>query len=156
MTAKHEIVITRVFAAPRELVWKVWTQPGHVAQWWGPRGFTTVVKALDLRVGGRSEYVMRGPDGTEYPACGTFKEIIPFEKIVATDEFGEGFEAPGVDLPQGMVTTAVFEDLGDKTRLVLTISHPTAEDKRKHEAMGVVDGWNSSLDCMDEYLASLA
>src|SRR5262245_63539620 len=90
----REIVITRVFDAPRDLVWKVWTQPEHVARWWGPRGFTTTVTELDLRVGGRSRYVMKGPDGAEYPVCGVFREIVPFERIVTTDEFGEGFKPP--------------------------------------------------------------
>lgn len=157
-TPDREIVITRAFAAPRELVWKVWTQPEHVAQWWGPRGFTTTVDALDLRVGGRSRYVMHGPDGAEYPAEGTFIEIVPFERIVSTDEFPDDFKAPeGVDLPGGIVVTALFEDAGaNKTKLTLRIVHATPEDKAKHEAMGVVDGWGSSLDCMDDYLAELA
>lgn len=150
------IVITRVFNAPRDLVWRVWTEPAHIAQWWGPKGFTTRVEEMDLRPGGQSRYVMVGPDGTEYPAEGVFREVVPPERIVTTDEFGEDYEqASGIDLPQGMVLTATFEALGDKTRLTLHIAHPTAEDKRKHEEMGVVAGWNSSFDCMDEYLATL-
>ena len=85
-----------------------------------------------------------------------FREVVPFERIVTTDEFGEDFEPPpGVELPQGIVVTALFEDLGDKTKLTLRIVHATAEDKKKHEAMGVVGGWNSSFDCMDDYLAAL-
>lgn len=155
-TSDREIVITRVFAAPRELVWKVWTQPEHIAKWWGPRGFDTTVEKLDLRVGGRSRYVMHGPDGAKYPVEGVFQEIVPMERIVTTDEFPDDFQAPpGVDLPKGIVLTALFEDLGDKTKLTLRIVHATAEDKKKHEAMGVVGGWNSSLDCMDDYLAAL-
>jgi uncharacterized protein YndB with AHSA1/START domain/ketosteroid isomerase-like protein len=155
-TTDREIVITRQFAAPRELVWRVWTQPEHIAEWWGPRGFTTTVTAMDFRVGGKSQYVMRGPDGAEYPVGGVFREIVPFERIVSTDEFGEDFvPPPGMDLPQGIVVTAVFDDLGNKTKLTLTISHATPEDKKKHEAMGVAGGWNSSFDCMDDYLASL-
>ena len=154
--ADREIVITRVFAAPRELVWKVWTRPEHIAKWWGPRGFDTAVRAMDLRPGGKWEYVMRGPDGAEYPVCGVFREVVPPERIVTTDEFGEDFVPPaGMDLPHGIVATAVFEDLGDQTRLILTISHATAADKKKHEVMGVVGGWNSSFDCMDDYLAAL-
>lgn len=152
----REIIITRVFAAPRELVWKVWTQPEHVAQWWGPRGFTTTVTQLDLRPGGKSRYVMHGPDGNDYPVEGVFREIVPMERIVTTDEFPEDFQAPpGVELPQGIVLTALFEDLGDQTKLTLRIVHATPEDKKKHEAMGVVGGWNSSFDCMDDYLAAL-
>jgi uncharacterized protein YndB with AHSA1/START domain len=151
-----EIVITRVFNAPREMVYKAWTDPIHIAQWWGPKGFTTRVMELDLRPGGRSRYVMVGPDGTEYPGEGVFREIVPFERIVTTDEFGEDYDkAANADLPQGMVLTVIFEDLDGKTKLTLRIFHPTAEDRRKHEEMGVIPGWNSSLDCLEEYLAKV-
>lgn len=151
-----DIVITREFAAPRQLVWDVWTTPKHVEKWFGPKGFTTRVEKLDFKVGGRSNYVMIGPDGTEYPSTGVFQEIVPIEKIVTTDEFGEGIEKieamKNVDLPQGMVSTFLFDDLGERTKLTLITSHPTVEDREKHEAMGVVDGWNSSLDKLEEYL----
>lgn len=153
---EHTIVITRTFNAPRDLVWRVWTEPAHIAQWWGPKGFTTRVEEMDLRPGGKSRYVMIGPDGAEYPGEGVFQEVVPQERIVTTDKFGEDYQpTTDVDLPQGMVLTAIFEDLGHQTRLTLQIVHPTVEEKRKHEEMGVVAGWNSSFDCMDEYLASL-
>ncbi|HJZ58426.1 MAG TPA: SRPBCC family protein [Gemmataceae bacterium] len=155
--AEREIVITREFDAPRELVWAAWTDPNHVAQWWGPRGFTTRVSELELRPGGKWRYVMCGPHGDEYPCHGVFREVVPFERIVTTDEFGEGLEkVVPVELPQGpMTTTASFEEVGGKTRLTLRIEHPTAEDRRKHEAMGVVGGWGSSFECLDEHLAKL-
>jgi uncharacterized protein YndB with AHSA1/START domain len=88
----RELVITRVFDAPRELVWKAWTDPKHIAQWWGPKGFTTRVEQMDFRPGGIWRYVMCSPDGTEYPVNGVFREVVPSERIVATDEFDEGFE----------------------------------------------------------------
>ena len=154
---KQELFITREFDAPRRLVWKAWTDPAHVARWWGPRGFTTRVEELDLRAGGASRYVMIGPDGTEYPVQGVFREVVPMERIVTTDEFGPDFVAPdGVELPQGVVLTCLFEDLpGDRTRLTLKIVHPTAEDRRKHEEMGVIPGWQSSFDCLDEHLTTM-
>jgi len=152
----REIVITRVFNAPRELVFKAWTEPKHIEQWWGPQGFTTRVTEMDLRPGGQWRYVMISPDGTEYPAKGIFREIVPPERIVTSDEFDEGFEqVVNADLPQGIVMTAVFEDLNSKTKLTLQILHATAEDRRKHEEMGVIAGWNSSFDCLDEYLISI-
>ncbi len=150
-----EILITRVFKAPRELVWRAWTEPAHVAQWFGPKGFTTRVEELDFRVGGASRYVMTAPDGAEYPGKGVFIEIVPMERIVTTDEFGDDFKSD-VDLPSGMVLTCEFEDIGEHTRVTLRISHPTPEDRAKHEAMGVVEGWGSTLDCLDEHLATLA
>lgn len=152
-----EIVITRIFNAPRDLVFKVWTEPKHITQWWGPKGFTTTVKEMDFRPGGKWHYVMRGPDDREYPVKGSFREIVPPEKIITTDEFDEGFEeVVKADLPSGiMVVTSLFEDLGNKTRFTLRILHATAEDRRKHEEMGVIGGWNSSFDCLDEHLAKL-
>lgn len=152
--SEREIVIVRVFDAPRKMVYNAWTDPIHIAQWWGPKGFTTRVTELDLRPGGLCRYVMVGPDGTEYPVKGVFREIVPFEKIVATDEFDEGFEqlVEG-ELPQGIVTTTLFEDLGSKTQLTLHIMHESVEERRKHEKMGVIAGWNSSFDCLEDYMA---
>jgi uncharacterized protein YndB with AHSA1/START domain len=153
-----DIVITREFDAPRQLVWDVWTQPQHVEKWFGPKGFDTRVDKLDFKVGGQSAYVMIGPDGTEYPSHGVFQEIVPIEKIVTTDEFGEGFEEiesmKNVDLPKILTQTYLFDDLGPRTKLTIIVAHPTAEDKAKHEAMGVLEGWNSSLDKLAEHLAT--
>lgn len=151
-----QIIIQRVFDAPRNKVWTAWTEPNHMTQWWGPKGFTTKVREFDLTPGGRCRYVMIGPDGTEYPGKGIFREIVPGERIVTTDEFDEGFEkVVDMDLPQGMVVTAAFADRGAKSELTLTIDHPTPEDRRKHEEMGVVAGWNSSLDCLDDHLPTM-
>jgi len=150
----REIVITRIFDAPRELVFKAWTEAKHIEQWWGPEGFTTRVTEMDLRPGGQWCYVMISSDGTEYPAQGVFREIVPPERLVTSDEFGEGIEKVlDVDLPQGMVMTVLFEDLDGKTKLTIQIVHESADDRRKHEEMGVVPGWNSSLDCLNQYLA---
>ncbi|MBD2165242.1 SRPBCC domain-containing protein [Calothrix membranacea FACHB-236] len=152
--SEREIIITRIFNAPRELVFQAWTDPKHIVQWWGPKGFTTRVTELDLRPGGQSRYVMVGPDGTEYPVKGVFFEIVPPERIVSSDEFDEGFEQLiNGDLPQGIVMTVMFEDLEGKTKLTLQIRHATESDRRKHEEMGVVAGWNSTFDCLDEFLA---
>src|SRR5215204_4191122 len=95
-----DIVITREFAAPRQLVWDAWTMPEYIEKWFGPRGFTTRVDAFDFKVGGRAVYIMIGPDGTEYPSTGVYQEIVPIEKIVTTDQFGEGMEEahPEIDL----------------------------------------------------------
>jgi uncharacterized protein YndB with AHSA1/START domain len=155
--SRAEIIITRVFDAPLELVWKAWTDPQHVAQWWGPRGFTTTVTELDLRPGGRWRYCMRGPEGTEHPVKGVFEEVVPKARIVTSNKFDDDFKHPTVtDLPSGLVTMYLFEDLGHQTRLTLRLLHPSVDDRRKHESMGVVAGWNSSLDCLAEHLVKLA
>ncbi|KYC35279.1 hypothetical protein WA1_08995 [Scytonema hofmannii PCC 7110] len=149
-----EIKIVRMFKAPRELVFRVWTEPKHIEQWWGPKGFTTRVTEMDFRPGGQWRYVMVGPDGKEYPSKGVFREIVPPERIVASDEFDEGFEqVMNMELPQGIVTTAIFEELDGQTKLTLQILHASEGDRRKHEEMGVVDGWSSTFDSLDEFLA---
>ncbi len=156
-TAERELVITRTFDAPRELVWKVWTEAAMITEWFGPIGFKTRVEKQDFRTGGEWCYVMIGPDGTEYPAKGVFQEIVPIERIVATDEFGE--DHPALDaspLPQGMVVTELFEDAGpDKTQLTIRIMHASVEDRRRHEEMGVIAGWNETLDKFAETLATV-
>lgn len=154
---EKEIILSRIFEAPRKLVWKAWTDPKCVEGWWGPEGFTTRVESVDFRVGGQSRYIMVGPDGTEYPVEGVFREIVPFERIVTTDDFGEEYRAASVEeLPEGIILTILFEEIEtNRTRLTLEIAHPNAEERRKHEAMGVVDGWGSTLDCLEAYLKEM-
>ncbi|HDS00980.1 MAG TPA: hypothetical protein ENO22_03210 [candidate division Zixibacteria bacterium] len=152
-TGTHEIVISRELDAPRALVWKAWTDPEHIEEWWGPEGFSTEVEELDLKEGGKWRYVMIGQDGKRYPSEGVFKEIVKPDRITSTDEFGEDFEnSASLDLPHGIIVTTLFEDLRGKTELTVRIMHRTAEDKKKHQDMGVMEGWNSSLDCLQEYL----
>lgn len=152
----HEIVITRVLDAARDIVWQAWTEVDHMAAWYGPEGFSTRVEENDFRPGGHWRFVMIGPDGTEYPSVGVYSEIVHEQRIVSTDEFGEGFEAAQTDLPRISEVTCLFEAMGAKTRLTIRIRHPSADDKAKHEAMGVVGGWNSSLDCLERHLLTLA
>ena len=143
-----EILIEHVFDAPRELVWKAWTDPEHVAKWWGPHGMTTRVDELDLRPGGRWRYVMMAPDGSEYPQKGVFREIVPPETIVTSAEFEVGAEGP-----HKVILTYRFDDLGDKTKLTMRSGMylPMGEQ----EQMGVIEGWNSNFDSLDDYLATL-
>src|SRR6476620_2713808 len=151
-----DIIITREFAAPRQLVWDAWTKPEQIEKWFGPKGFNTRVDELDFRVGGRSVYVMIGPDGKEYPAAGVYKEIVPIAKIVsAAAGFDEDFvaEHPEMDLPkEAMSLTSLFDEVEKGTKLTLITSHATVEERKKHEAMGVVEGGSSSFDKLAEYL----
>src|SRR5690349_10691408 len=105
-TPDREIVATRVFNAPRELVFDLWTRPEHVAQWWGPNGFTTTIQEMDVRPGGVWRLVMHGPDGTNYPNRSVFVEIIRPERIVYDHLSGPKFRS-----------TATFDEEGGKTRL---------------------------------------
>ncbi len=155
----HPIIITRVFDAPVDLFYKAWTDPEHIEKWWGPEGMTTKVIEYDFKVGGRTKFVMTAPDGTEYPVTGRFIEIVENEKIVSTDEFGDEYkemaEKMNMQIPHIDTITALFEDVEGKTKLTLTMTHPTQKDRDLHEKMHVVEGWNSSFNCLDTHLESL-
>jgi uncharacterized protein YndB with AHSA1/START domain len=152
------LTIERIFDAPRELVWKAWTEPEHAMKWWGPRNFTTPVAKMDFRVGGKFLIAMQSPefnDGKPIWSTGVYKEIVPFEKIVATDNFADehGNVVPaseyGMDGVTEMMTTVTFEDVGGKTRM--TLQHdglPAGE-----HFSGANEGWNQSFDKLAEYLA---
>ena len=151
-----ELVIERRLEAPRELVWRAWTEADHLANWCRPEGFTTRVDSHDFREGGFWRYVMIGPDGTEYPSEGTFIEIAPPERVVSTDQFAEDYTAPdGTVLPTGIIVSLSFADAGETTDVTVRISHPTVAERQNHEQMGVVTGWNSTLDQLVWYLKQL-
>jgi uncharacterized protein YndB with AHSA1/START domain len=158
MSAKSSgLVITRVFDAPRELVWKAWTDPEHVKLWWGPKQFTAPVCKIDLRVGGKYLSCMRSADGQDYWSTGIYKEIVPLERIVCTDSFSDehGNVVPashygmGDDFPSEMTVIVTFEDINGRTKLTLQhIGMPGGE-------MGEManQGWNESLDKLAASLA---
>ena len=147
---EEALVITRVFDAPREVVWKAWTDPELVKHWWGPQYFTAPVVNIDLRVGGRYLYDMRSPDGHDFWSTGTYQEIVPLEKIVVTDSFADeqGNIVPAShygmtgDFPSEMLLTVLFEELDGKTRLTLrSLGLPPGIQTDLAR-----DGWNTSLD----------
>ncbi len=94
---KPELVITRIFDAPRELVWQAWTDPKQLVKWWGPKNFTAPVAKIDLRVGGKYLYCMRSPESQDYWSTGTYREVVPPERLVCTDSFADadGNVVPG-------------------------------------------------------------
>lgn len=156
----ERMVITRVFDAPRELVWKAYTEPEYAAQWWGPKGFTAPFCKMDFRVGGKFLFCMRAPDGQDFWSGGEYHEIHQFEKIVYSmyfaDAQGNRVEPAhyGVEhqAANDIHDITLFEDLGDgKTRLTL-IGNETMEDATKS---GQVDGWNQILDKIEIVLAGL-
>ncbi len=166
MNSEQGIVIERMFDASPELVWKAWTDPELVKQWWGPEGFTAPSIKIDLRVGGKYIYAMRGPEGSEWDkvmySAGVYKEIVPNEKMVVTNYFSDenGDKLPPLtfgqdpNFPDEMTVTVLFEEVEDgKTKLSLI--YPKPETKEHMEAMlksGMKEGWNSSLDKMAKVL----
>jgi uncharacterized protein YndB with AHSA1/START domain len=157
-TEKGELVITRIFDAPRELVWKTWTEPERVKHWWGPEGFTAPFCRIDLRVGGTYLYCMQSPVGREYWSTGVYREIVLPERIVCTDSFSDekGNVVPashygmGADWPRELVVTVTFEEQGGRTKF--TLRHAGFPSGEMRDLAG--DGWNTSLDKLAESLRS--
>ena len=148
-TADREIVLTRIFDATRELVWKAWTEPKHIVQWWGPRGFTTTIHEMDLRPGGIWRLTMYGPDGAECPTQCIFREIKKPERVAYSLSGGK-LGAPAVTCE----VTWTFEAQGDKTKLTLRMVFPSAEACNYNEkTYGVIEGGTQTLDRLGEYLA---
>jgi uncharacterized protein YndB with AHSA1/START domain len=148
-TADREIVFSRVFDAPRELVWQAFTDPAQVVQWWGPKGFTTTIEKMDVRPGGTWNHVMHGPDGTDYPNRSVFREVVRPERIVYGHAGGKKGD-PGAPF----VATWIFEDVGGKTRLTGRMVFPTAAI-REHVAKvyGAVEGAQQTFQRLAEFLA---
>jgi uncharacterized protein YndB with AHSA1/START domain len=148
-TADRQYVFTRVFDAPRSLVFKVWTDPKHVAQWWGPHGFTNPVCELDVRPGGAIRIHMRGPDSTVYPMTGVYREIVEDERLVFTSA---ALDAEGKPLFE-VLSTVTFAEHGGKTTLTLQarVVKSTAEAAPYLEGMEA--GWTQSLERLAAYVA---
>ncbi len=145
------IVATRVYDAPRELVFSVWTAPKHLSQWWGPDGFTTTTSAFDMRVNGVWRFVMHGPDGRNYENRITFDEIVKPERIVYHHGGGDDVE------PVQFRTTVTFEDLDGKTRLTLHAVFPSAAERdRVIKDYGADKGAVQTLSRLADYLATVA
>ena len=145
LPTEREIIISRVFAASRAIVWQAWTDPAHVMQWWGPTGFENQSCELDLRVGGSFRLSMRGPDNNVYPCTGTFSEIVEHERIVYEGIADDG-HACGAGLPPRATVTVSFEphDLG--TKLTIHTLLPSAEARAAARDGGYVEGWMGALD----------
>jgi uncharacterized protein YndB with AHSA1/START domain len=146
--AKSELVLTRVFDAPRATVFRAWTDPKHLTRWWGPHGFTNPVCEADAKPGGAIRIDMRGPDGTVYPMIGTFHEVVPPERLVFTSiAVGEG----GKTLIKVMNTVTMTERDGKTT---LTLSARVLElDPNFPGAAGMEQGWSQSLERLAELVA---
>ena len=150
--ASQEIVITRVFNAPRPLVFQAWTDPRHLAQWWGPRGFSTTIEQMDFRVGGVWKHVMHGPDGTNYPNESVFVEIVKPAKIV----FSHGGRREGGSCVE-MVSTWTFEEIGKgRTKVSVRMIFPSAAQReRVAKEFGAIEGGQQTLARLGEYLPKM-
>lgn len=153
---EKDLVITRIFDAPRERVWKTWADPERMKLWWGPKGFTVPACKIDFRVGGVYLNCMRSPEGKDYWSTGVYREIVEPERIVCTDCFADekGNVVPATyygmssDFPLEMLVTATFEE--DEGRTKFTLRHvgiPAGADQD-----GARHGWSESFDKLVEVL----
>ena len=142
-TANRELRITRMLNAPIDLVWEVWTNPEHIANWWGPNGFTNTIHKMDLQEGGEWKLTMHGPDGTNYPNRSIFKEIITLKKIVY-EHFNPHF-----------IATLLFESKGEETLIDWSMLFDTADMReiviKAHKAD---EGLKQNVEKLEKYLSN--
>lgn len=166
MNDRKGVEIVRVFDAPRELVWKAWTEPEMIKKWWGPEGFSAPSIKADFRVGGKCIFAMHGAAGSKWDrdmySAGEYKEIVPHERIVVTDYFSDeqgnkmkpAEYAQDPTFPDELHVTVLFEEVeGNKTRLSIIYPRPASE--AAFEAMlksGMQEGWQSSLNKLEKSL----
>lgn len=149
--AERTLELTRRFAAPRALVFRAWTDPAHLAAWWGPDGFTLTTLAMDFREGGVWRHVMHGPDGTDYPNCVVFDEIRPPERLVYRH-----VPEPGAE-PVTFITTVTFEEHGWDTELRLVMTFATADQRQLVvDRYGADEGARQMLGRLDAHVRGLA
>ena len=147
----RSIIGVREFDAPRDLVFSAFTDPKHLAQWWGPNGFSTTTSTFDMRPGGVWRFVMHGPDGRDYQNRITYEEIVPPERLVYRHGGGDDVE------PVQFRQTIVFEDLGGRTRITWRGDFPSAAERdRVIKEYGAAKGLAETLARLSEYVAAIA
>ncbi|MDC0708699.1 SRPBCC family protein [Stigmatella sp. ncwal1] len=132
-TADREIILSRVLDAPRELVFDAWTDPAHVAQWWGPDGYSTQVHQMEVKAGGTLRFLLTGPDGTKFPDRITYREVVRPERLV----YRHGSDVD--DDPEAFEVTVTFEAQGQKTRLTMHSVFPSVQECQRVKAFGAVE-----------------
>lgn len=141
------ITIKRTFNAPISLVWEAWTQSEHIAEWWSPKGIKTKVVEHDFKIGGKWKYIMPMPNGQEFIAEGEYTEIVVLEKIVSSADFRP--------MTEGVEIQSLFKANDNKTDFTFNVIHPTEEYKMQQEKMGIMNGWGSVFDRLDELLKKM-
>jgi len=150
---EFDLVLSRTVDVPRAIVWEAWTKPQHIKKWFTPAPWTTVDCEIDLRPGGIFRFVMRSPEGQEFPYVSCYLEVAKPEKLIWTRALGPGYRpmsyVPGtVDIPFTCILT--LADRGGKTDYTARVLHKDKADSKKHEDMGFHLGWNQCLDQLVE------
>jgi len=145
----REIVLTRVFDAPRKMVWEAWTDPKQVGLWWGPKGFTTTIEVMDVRAGGVWRHVMHGPDGVDYPNESIFTDVVPYERL-AYRLTGGRKGGPAVKIEK--ITT--FDEEAGGTRVTMRMVFASAEARDQNvRDYGSIEGGKQTLERLAEHLS---
>jgi uncharacterized protein YndB with AHSA1/START domain len=150
--ANRELVITRLIDAPREKLFRAWTEPELLKQWFAPQPLTTTVEEIDVRPGGSNRMVMRDPQGKEYPARGVYLEVVKNERLVFTDAYTSAWQPSEKPF---MTVVLTFEDEAGKTRYTARVLHWTVADREAHEKMGFHEGWGLCTDQLAALVAKL-
>jgi len=151
-THDFDLVLTRLIDAPRDRLYRCWTEPELVKQWFTPRPWTTPVVEMDVRPGGASHMVFRGPEGQEFSNDGVYLEVVPNEKLVFTDAYTEAWVPSAKPF---MTAVIIFADEAGRTRYTARVHHWTAEDKKRHEEMGFHEGWGKAADQLEALARTL-
>lgn len=149
----RDLVLHRLVDAPPAALYRCWTEPELLKRWFAPEPWTVPEAEIDLRVGGASRIVMRGPDGTDYPSRGVYLEIVRDARLVFTDAFVDAWTPSPKPFMTVMVTFEAAE--GDRTRYAARARHWTAADRARHEDMGFHQGWGRCADQMARLAESL-
>lgn len=151
-TALHQLSLSRLIDAPRDKLFRCWTEPALIVQWFTPPPWQTIHAETDVRPGGASYIVMKGPDGTEMPNRGVYLEVVKNEKLVFTDAYESAWVPSGKPFFTGVLT---FDAEDGKTRYIARALHWNAEDCKAHEAMGFHQGWGVATDQLAALAATL-
>ncbi len=151
-TSKQEILVERWIAAPRSLVFQAWSDPQHLAAWWGPAGYDSRVLEMDVRPGGVLKLEMRGPNGTIYPCAGIYQEVVDQERLVIRGP-AECGHACGAGLPPRATVTVTFVERNGKTLLTIHTRFASEDDTTAAANAGFQPGWASTLERLENQLA---
>ncbi len=151
-STERELVLTRLIDAPREKVYRAWTEPELLKKWFAPLPWTTSRAELDVRPGGSNLVVMRSPEGQEFPNPGIYLEVVKNERLVTTDAYTRAWEPSEKPF---MTLVLTFENEGGKTRYTARVRHWSAADREAHEKMGFHEGWGQTTDQLEALVKSL-
>ncbi len=150
--ASRDLVLTRLLRAPRAAVWRCWTEPDLLTQWFCPRPWKAVDFTIDLRPGGANTCTMKGPEGEVFPNAGVYLDVVPQRRLVFTDAYTEGWVPSAKPYFTGIIE---FADEAGGTRYTATARHWTDDDRADHEARGFHQGWSAAADQLEALARTL-